>query len=51
MDWNIKSFRFIKMKNLDLKQFDILSKTYEHTEHINSILNGERPFPLHLEKI
>ena len=37
------------MKNLDLKQFDILSKTYVHTEHINSILNGERPFPLHLE--
>ena len=37
------------MKNLDLKQFDILSKTYHHTEHINSILNGDRPFPLHLE--
>ena len=37
------------MNHLDLKQFDILSKTYVHTEHINSILNGERPFPLHLE--
>ena len=37
------------MNNLDLKQFDILSKTYHHTEHINSILNGDRPFPLHLE--
>lgn len=37
------------MTNLDLKQFDILSKTYHHTEHINSILSGDRPFPLHLE--
>lgn len=37
------------MNNLDLKQFDILSKTYHHTEHIEKILNEERPFPLHLE--
>ena len=29
------------MNNLDLKQFDILSKTYFQTEHIEKILNGE----------
>ena len=34
---------------LKLNQFDILSKTYYHEEHIQKVLNGERPFPLHME--
>ena len=37
------------MQYLELNQFDILSKTLTHESHIKSILNGNRPFPLHLE--